>query len=208
MSMTDTASSTPANDGIITPATDPADVQLVKYEAAKQAVIAALTETTDLEEACGIRNQAILIKKLAQLKDDRALIDTATEIRLRAQRRIGQLLKEMAERGEREVRGGNRISKSHSATLKSKTLKDLGLNKSQSSRCQKVADLSEEDFEGIVEDTKARAAGGRAARLVSATATVLTFASQICTTRAVQTNRRKLTSQQVMETCAERAAIQ
>jgi hypothetical protein len=157
--MIDTASA-PAYDLVRSPATDPADAQLVKYEAAKQAVIEALAETTDLQEACGIRNQAIVIKKLAQLKEDRALNDTATEIRLRAQRRIGQLLKEMVERGERDPgRGGDRKSRSHNVTVKSKTLDDLGLNKSESSRCQKVADLSEEKFKERISDAKSRAAG-------------------------------------------------
>jgi hypothetical protein len=158
--MNDIIAPAPAKDLVTIPAADPAEVHLIKYEAAKQAVIEALNETTDLEEACGIRNQAIVIKKLAQLKEDRALIDTATEIRLRAQRRIGQLLKEMAERGERDPgRGGDRKSRSHDATLKPKTLDDLGLNKSDSSRCQRVAELSKEDFEARVAETKARAAG-------------------------------------------------
>jgi hypothetical protein len=161
MNMTDVAASV-SNDLVNSSAADPADVQLVKYEAAKQAVIEALAETTDLEEACGIRNQAIVIKKLAQLKEDRALIDTATEIRLRAQRRIGQLLKEMAKRSERDPgRGGDRKSRSHNATVKPKTLDDLGLNKSESSRCQKVADFSEEEFKERTRDAKARAAGVR-----------------------------------------------
>jgi hypothetical protein len=148
------------NSPIESVAEDPVEVKLVKYEAAKQAVIEALAETTNLEEALGIQKQAILIKKLAQLKDDRALIDTSTEIRLRAQRRIGQLLKEMAERGERDPgRGGDRKSRSHDATVKPKTLDHLGLNKSESSRCQKIADLSEKEFEERVADTKTRAAG-------------------------------------------------
>jgi hypothetical protein len=86
---------------------------------------------------------------------DRVLIDQATEIRLRAERRAGVLLAEMAERGERDQgSGGDRKSQSHAATVK---LSDLGINKSQSSRWQKLADKSDDDFEELIENAKQRA---------------------------------------------------
>jgi len=56
------------------------------------------------------------------------------EIKLRAERRAGEILKDTIQHG------GDRRSetRSHDATLK-----DSGINKSQSSRWQKIADVSE-----------------------------------------------------------------
>jgi hypothetical protein len=52
---------------------------------------------------------------------------------MRAEIRTGELLIEMKERGEREVKGGDRKSKSHAVTLIPK-LADIGVNKMRSSR--------------------------------------------------------------------------
>jgi hypothetical protein len=54
-------------------------------------------------------------------------------IRLRAERKVGQLLREMAERGERERGHGDRKSGWQAVTP---TLDDLGISKTQSSRWQ------------------------------------------------------------------------
>jgi hypothetical protein len=60
------------------------------------------------------------------------------EIKIRAERRIGEML------GETIEHGGDRKSKSHDATLK---LSDLGITKSDSSRCQAIAAIPEAAFE-------------------------------------------------------------
>jgi hypothetical protein len=68
--------------------------------------------------------------------------DDIAEIVIEAEARAGELLKESAETGERETRGGNRKSNSHDVSLK-KTLADMGIEYMQSSRWQKVSAIPE-----------------------------------------------------------------
>jgi hypothetical protein len=63
------------------------------------------------------------------------MIAWATDIRLRAERRAGQLLAEMADSGEREGKG-RREQMSPAVTLN-----DLGVSRMQSSRWQRLADF-------------------------------------------------------------------
>ena len=56
------------------------------------------------------------------------------EIKIRAERRAGEMLREM------DLHGGDRKSKLHDATLK---LDDLGINRTQSSRWQSIAGMPE-----------------------------------------------------------------
>jgi hypothetical protein len=120
---------------------------LSKYNAAKK----ALAEAWRIDEVKDIRDKAVAMRMYAMQAKDRVLIDQATEIRLRAERRAGELLKDMAQAGERAVR---KNMKSQPATSK---LSDLNINKSQSSRWQKLADIPHADFEQLVDRTKQKA---------------------------------------------------
>ena len=60
------------------------------------------------------------------------------EIRLRAERRCGELIREQQESGEIESRGGDRKTKSSGTTLN-----DIGITRDQSSKFQKLADIPE-----------------------------------------------------------------
>jgi hypothetical protein len=61
-----------------------------------------------------------------------------------AERKVGQLLKETAERGERDKPGGDRRSSSREPRMK---LGDKGISYDQSSRWQALADVPEDQFE-------------------------------------------------------------
>ena len=143
---------------------------LIYYNAART----ALAECARVDEVKDVRDKAEAMKKYAQLANDKQLMSYATEITLRAKRRLGEILTEMARTGERVKKlqgalpGTKRIGgkgKSHEGSkvvfpngpTKKKTLEDLGINSSQSSKWMKLAAVPEKDFEAMVEDTKARA---------------------------------------------------
>lgn len=69
------------------------------------------------------------------------------EIRLRAERRMGELLKESAETGQRQGRSQPKKVMSSSGDIKPVKLKDLGLTRDQSSDFQKLAAIPEKEFE-------------------------------------------------------------
>jgi hypothetical protein len=73
---------------------------------------------------------------------DRELIDHATEIRLRAEIKAGELLREMADNGDR-AKSKDTLSPGRTKQPREtpKKLADLGITKDQSSRWQKLAAL-------------------------------------------------------------------
>jgi hypothetical protein len=77
-------------------------------------------------------------------RQDTELIQYATEIKVRAERRCGDLLANT----ERAQRGDNRytVKTSDAATSKT-TLSDMGLTRDESSRYQQLAAMPDEHFE-------------------------------------------------------------
>jgi hypothetical protein len=101
----------------------------------------ALAEANDVPAVKAVRDRAIALEAYAREAKDSELMDHAVDVRLSAERRAGELLIEMAERGDR-ARGGE-AGRRESPKI---TLDDLGLTKRQSSHWQKLAALDDEAF--------------------------------------------------------------
>ena len=77
---------------------------------------------------------------------DQELIQYATEIKVRAERRCGELLAVT----EKNTGGRPTANRSDDATGSAPTLKDMGLTKDESSRYQQLAAMPAEHFETAV----------------------------------------------------------
>jgi hypothetical protein len=130
---------------------------LVRYESARY----ALAECHAVDEVKVIHDKAMALQCYAKQAKDTELIEYATEIRLRAERRAGELLSRMEKakgaRGNPNGRGA-KIVRSPNETAQPPTLAEMGITKQQSSQWQKFADLSASEFEAKVIKAKAKAA--------------------------------------------------
>ena len=127
---------------------------LVRYEAART----ALAEAHRVDEVKDIRDKAEAMAAYARQAKDSELIQYATEIKVRAERRCGELLtrteKNMGATAPGTARGTTR---SNDATASTPTLADMGLTKDESSRYQQLAAMPDEHFETAVATAKATA---------------------------------------------------
>jgi hypothetical protein len=95
-----------------------------------------------VDEVKDIRDKAVADAAYARQAQDRDMILWATEIKLRAERRTGELLRETAKSGARHARG-----KTSSRTEVLPILKKMGISEDQSSDWQKLAAIPEPEFE-------------------------------------------------------------
>jgi hypothetical protein len=127
---------------------------LTKYETAR----AALAEAHRVDEVKNIRDKAEAMAAYARQAKDSELIQYATEIKVRAERRCGELLARTAATGERATRekhgrGGQVASFDQTPP----TLAQMGLTKDESSRYQQLAAMPADHFETAVATAKATA---------------------------------------------------
>lgn len=129
---------------------------LAQYERAR----AALAEATKVEEVLSIRDELSHIKLYARQIRDRALLADATEVQLRAERRLGVLLAAAREAGQLAERG-RRKAEAIASELPA-TLDEIGVDRKLSAVAQRHAALSDDDFDRIVQATRERVIAGRA----------------------------------------------
>lgn len=124
---------------------------LVLYDAMCTAIAAAY----EVDEVADLRNRALAMETYARLALNTENERLACEIRLRAERRAGQLLRAME-----KAKGGQPYRSGHSTGSDTpKSLSDLGITKDQSANWQKMAAVPEPFFEQAVRQPGASTTG-------------------------------------------------
>jgi hypothetical protein len=119
-------------------------VELVKYDEMCRAIDAAY----EVDEVKDIRDKAAAIEMYARQARNVEAERRACEIRLRAERKAGQLLQSMKDSGERASRGETKQDRMSSRATSA--LSDLGITRDQSSKWQKLADVPKDDLEAAL----------------------------------------------------------
>lgn len=128
--------------------------ELVKFNLAYQALMVA----RNIDEVKEIRDKMEALRLyLKQQGESLEMQNVCAEIKLRAERKAGKLLKEMPKASggqpyQNEKPTGNTMLPVENNTP---TLADIGITKMQSSRFQAVADIPEDIFETQIAETKA-----------------------------------------------------
>lgn len=127
------------------------DNGLATYDAACRAVAEARTA----DEARGLHNKAEAMRAYARQAKNRQLEVDAAEIRMRAERRLGELIK-----AQKETVGLNAGALRRGANEEPRderpTLAEAGIDKKLSSRAQKLAAVPEDKFEDMVGEWRGR----------------------------------------------------
>lgn len=119
--------------------------ELALYDTAR----AALAEARKIDEVTNIRDKALAMGAYARLAENVELEQDAIEIRMRAERRLGQMLTELKQAGELD-KGGRPPDKPVEEARPVIKLSDIGVSKDLSSRSQRSSGIAEAAFEAMV----------------------------------------------------------
>ena len=129
--------------------------QLVKYEAACRAI----AECKSVDEVKTWADKAAAMQAYGRMAQDRTMEVDAAEIRIRAERRLGEMLAATKADGGLNPaatlkRGPVVVADDHGK--KQTTLADAGISKDLSSRAQKLAAVPEAEFESALAEKRER----------------------------------------------------
>ncbi len=126
----------------------PEPQQLVRYDT----MCRAIAEAYQVDEVKDIRDRAIALEEYARQAKNEEMVRQCAEIRLRAERRAGELLAQMDKvqgaRGNPGGRGARIVASSE--TSPQKTMAELHITHDQASRWQQLAKVPEEQFEAAI----------------------------------------------------------
>lgn len=139
---------------------------LIRYEAARS----ALAEARGVDEVKDIRDKSEAMRAYARMAKDTQLEMDATELRLRAERRLGIMLAEQKKTVGMNRGGWESCGTDEEPQDRIPTLADVGIDKKLSARSQRVGGIGEQAFEAMIEGVRERIAkGDRVSLDVSAT---------------------------------------
>lgn len=128
---------------------------LIKYEAACRAI----AEAVSVDEVLQIRDQAEMLRAAGRIAKNRDLEMQAIEIRMRGERRLGEIIKAHDETvGLNKGGRPSKTSTPEEQVSKPGTLAEAGIDRKLSSRAQKMAAVPAAEFEGLVSEWKAESA--------------------------------------------------
>jgi hypothetical protein len=117
---------------------------LSRYAPNYEAMRAAITKCGKVDEIAKLANQAVAVQAYFRQAQDVDNEMETSRIRMRAERKMGEILRAMAANGSRDSgKGGDRKSQSRDATVK---LKDLAIPKDRASRAMQLAKVPEKEF--------------------------------------------------------------
>jgi hypothetical protein len=130
-------------------------MNLIKYEAART----ALAECKATDEVKEWIDRSAAMQAYQRMAGDKSLEIDAAEIRIRAERKLGELI--AAQKSEFGLNKGGRPSnktgsEEEPVLNKPPTLSEVGINKKLSSRAQKLAAVPEDEFESEVSEWRDR----------------------------------------------------
>jgi len=146
--------------------------QIAKYDSALRAVDAArgaLARAKSTSDVMKARNEAEAVRTFARLAKDRTLQINAAEIRIMAERRLGEMLSAQRHMGLMAKGGGDQRSKHRVSTKRGgpPSLKEIGIDNSLAHRARTLAKLSSTRFNKFLADWRARAECGETVYVVS-----------------------------------------
>jgi N6-adenosine-specific RNA methylase IME4 len=119
--------------------------ELIYFDTARQALAQAAT----LDEVAELRTQAELMRGYyRQRKESAEMQNMCAEIKLRCERKLGELLKDIIPH-----QGGRPQKRSHDESV---SLQDLDIDHNQSSRWQRIASVPDDEWERFIAETKAK----------------------------------------------------
>jgi N6-adenosine-specific RNA methylase IME4 len=124
--------------------------ELIKYESACR----ALAQVRSVDEVKEIRDTAIAMQAYARQAKNKSLEADAWEIRVRAETRLGEMMKE--QKDTVGLAQGKRTDLGLSATQVDKpTLAEAGIDKNLAHRARKLASMSETERENLIAEGRA-----------------------------------------------------
>jgi len=141
------------SNGIAAQALAASEPGLIRYDAACRALSAAKS----VDEVKEIHNQSEAMRAYAKQAKNKQLEIDASEIRFRAERRIGELM--AAQRQAGMMSGGGRPSETGLKTnpvIAAPSLAEAGIDKNLADRARKYAAVPAQEFEDILADRRER----------------------------------------------------